>query len=104
MLMSENWLKQDVRILHFMHRICGTFCVRRYQQFYTLMVNGNAYNQNSLIAVTQWVEKTDLLQKPLKYFRFSKGHNSKSKLYHQKYMKEKKGSYQFLLKWLTAYE
>ena len=35
---------------------------------------------------------------------FSKGHNSKSKLYRQKYMKEKKGRYQFLLKWLTAYE
>ena len=38
---------------NFMHRICGTFCLRRYQQFCTLMVNGNAYNQNSLIAVTQ---------------------------------------------------
>ena len=62
MLMSENWLKQDVRILQFMHRICGTFCVRRYQQFCTLMVNGNAYNQNSLIAVTQWVEKADLIR------------------------------------------
>ena len=36
-------IKQDVRILQFMHRICGTFCVRRYQQFC----------QNSLIAVTQ---------------------------------------------------
>ena len=45
--------KQNVRILQFKHRICGTFCVRRYQQFCTLMVNGNAYNQNSLIAVTQ---------------------------------------------------
>ena len=32
---------------------CSTFCVRKYQQFCTLMVNGNAYNQNSLIAVTQ---------------------------------------------------
>ena len=64
MLMSENWLKQDVRILHFMHRICGTFCVHRYQQFCTLMVNGNAYNQNSLIAVTHWVEKTDLIRLP----------------------------------------
>ena len=62
MLMSENWLKQDLRILQFMHRICGTFCVRRYQQFSTLMVNGNAYNQNSLIAVAQWVEKTDLIR------------------------------------------
>ena len=62
MLISENWLKQDIRILQFMHRICGTFCVRRYQQFCTLMVNGNAYNQNSLIAVTQWVEKTDLIR------------------------------------------
>ena len=51
--MSENRLKQDVRILQFMHQICGTFCVRRYQQFCTLMVNGNAYNQNSLSAVTQ---------------------------------------------------
>ena len=61
MLMSENWLKQDVRILHFMHQICGTFCVRRYQQFCTLMVNWNAYNQNLLIAVTHWVEKTDLI-------------------------------------------
>ena len=40
MLMSENWLKQDVRILQFMHRIRGTFCVRRYQQFCTLMVKG----------------------------------------------------------------
>ena len=60
MLMSENWLKQDVQILQFMHWICGMFCVRRYQQFCTLMANGNAYNQNSLIAVTQWVEKTDL--------------------------------------------
>ena len=45
-----------------MHPICGTFCVRRYQQFCTLMVNGNAYNQNSLIAVTQWVEKADLIR------------------------------------------
>ena len=62
MLMSENWLKQDIRILQFMHRICGTFCVRRYQQICTLMVNGNAYNQNSLIAVTQWVEKADLIR------------------------------------------
>ena len=62
MLMSENWLKQDVRILQFMHRICSTFCVRSYQQFCTLMVNGNAYNQNSLIAVTQWVEKADLIR------------------------------------------
>ena len=62
MLMSENWLKQDVQNLQFMHRICGTFCVRRYQQFCTLMVNGNAYNQNSLIAVTHWVEKTDLIR------------------------------------------
>ena len=62
MLMSENWLKQDVRILQFMHRICGTFWVRKYQQFCTLMVNGNAYNQNSLIAVTQWVEKADLIR------------------------------------------
>ena len=62
MLMSENWLKQDVRILQFMHRICGTFCVRKYQQFCTLMVNGNAYNQNSLMAITQWVEKTDLIR------------------------------------------
>ena len=52
MLMSENRLKQDVLILQFKHRICCTFCVRRYQQFCTLMVNGNAYNQNSLIAVT----------------------------------------------------
>ena len=34
MLMSENWLKQDVRILQFMHRICSTFCVRKYQQFW----------------------------------------------------------------------
>ena len=56
MLMSENRLKQDVLILQFKHRICCTFCVRRYQQFCTLMVNGNAYNQNSLIAVTHWVE------------------------------------------------
>ena len=62
MLMSENWLKQDIRILQFMHRICGTFCVHRYQQFCMLMANGNAYNQNSLIAVTQWVEKTDLIR------------------------------------------
>ena len=62
MLMSENWLKQDVRILQFMHRICGMFCVRRYQQFCALMVNGNVYNQNSLIAVTQWVEKADLIR------------------------------------------
>ena len=62
MLMSENGLMQDVRILQFMHRICGTFCVRRYQQFCMLMVNGNAYNQNSLIAVTQWVEKADLIR------------------------------------------
>ena len=52
MLMSENRLKQDIRILQFMHQICGTFCVCRYQQFCTLMVNGNAYNQNLLIAVT----------------------------------------------------
>ena len=29
MLMSENWLKQDVRILQFMHRIlCTEFAVR----------------------------------------------------------------------------
>ena len=62
MLMSENWLKQDVRILQFMHQICSTFCVHRYQQFCTLMVNGNAYNQNFLIAVTHWVEKTDLIR------------------------------------------
>ena len=62
MLMSENWLKQEVRILQFMHRICGMFCVRRYQQLCTLMVNGNAYNQNSLTAVTQWVEKADLIR------------------------------------------
>ena len=61
-LLSENWLKQDVRILQFMHRICSTFCVRRYQQFCTLMVNGNAYNQNLLNAVTHWVEKTDLIR------------------------------------------
>ena len=53
MLMSENRLKQDVRILQFMHRICGTFWIRRYQQFCTLMVNGNAYNQDSLIAITK---------------------------------------------------
>ena len=37
-------------------------CVRRYQQFCTLMANGDANNQNSLIAVTQWVEKTDLIR------------------------------------------
>ena len=43
-------------------------------------------------------------QKSLKYFWCSKGRNSKSKLYRQKNMKEKKGSYQFLLKWLIAYE
>ena len=36
--------------------------LRRYQQFCTLMVNGNAYNQNLLIAVTHWVEKTDLIR------------------------------------------
>ena len=62
MLMSENWLKQDVWILQFMHQIFGTFCVPRYQQFCTLMVNGNAYNQNLLIVVTHWVEKTDLIR------------------------------------------
>ena len=39
-----------------------TFCVCKYQQFCMLMVNGNAYNQNSLIAVTQWVEKADLIR------------------------------------------
>ena len=60
MLMSENWLKQDIQISQFIHQIFSTFCVRRYQQFCTLMVNGNAYNQNLLIAVTHWVEKTDL--------------------------------------------
>ena len=52
MLMSESGLKRGVGILQLMHGICGTFCVCRYQQFYTLMVNGNAYNQNSLTAVT----------------------------------------------------
>ena len=62
MLISENWLKQDVWILQFMHRICSTFCVCRCQQFCMLIVNGNAYNQNLLIAVTQWVEKTDLIR------------------------------------------
>ena len=62
MLMSENWLKQDVGLLQFMHRICNTFCVRRYQQFCTLMVIGNAYNKNYKIAVAHWVEKTDLIR------------------------------------------
>ena len=50
MLMSEN-----VRILQFKHQICGTFCVHRYQQFCTLMVNGNAYNQNLLIDVKRLI-------------------------------------------------
>ena len=49
-------------------------------------------------------KKKEEKQKSLKYFRCSKGCNSKSKLYRQKYMKEKKGSYQFLLKLLIAYE
>ena len=62
MQMSENGLKHDIRISQFMHRICGTFCVRRYQQFCTLMVNGNTYNQNSLTAVTQRVGKADLIR------------------------------------------
>ena len=61
-LMSENWFKQDVQILQFMHRIGGTFCVRRYQQFCTLMMNGNADNQNLLIAVAHCVERTDFDQ------------------------------------------
>ena len=55
MLMSENWLKQDVQIMQFMHRIYGTFSVRSYQQFCTLMVNGNAYNQNSLIELKRLI-------------------------------------------------
>ena len=38
--------------MQFMHLICGTFCVRRSEQFCTLMVNGNADNENLLIAVT----------------------------------------------------
>ena len=62
MLMSENWFKQDVRILQFMLRIDGMFCVRRYQQFCVLVMNGNADNQNLLIAVTHCVEKTDFDQ------------------------------------------
>ena len=62
MPMSENWLKQDVRILQFMYQICGMFCVRRYQQFCMLMVNGNAYNQNLIIAAIHWVEKTDMIR------------------------------------------
>ena len=32
--MSENRLEQDVL---YVHQICGRFCVRRYQQFCTLM-------------------------------------------------------------------
>ena len=62
MLMNENWLEKDVRILRFMHRICNTFCVCKYKQFCTLLMNGNANNRNSLIAVTQWVEKADLIR------------------------------------------
>ena len=50
---NERKLIQAGRMMQFMHRICGTFCVRRSQQFCTLMVNGNADNQNMLIAVTQ---------------------------------------------------
>ena len=43
-----------------MHRIGGIFCVPRYQQFCTLMINGNADNQNLLIAVTYCVERTEV--------------------------------------------
>ena len=49
---NERKLIQAGGTMQFMHRICGTFCVRRSQQFCTLMVNGNADNQNLLIAVT----------------------------------------------------
>ena len=45
-----------------MHRIGGMFCVCRYQQFCTLMMNGNADNQNLLIAVTHCFERTDFDQ------------------------------------------
>ena len=48
--------------MQFMHQICGMFCVRRSQQFCTLMVNGNADNQNLLIAITHRVERTDFDQ------------------------------------------
>ena len=49
---NERKLIQAGGTMQFMHRICGMFCVRRSQQFCTLMVNGNADNQNLLIAVT----------------------------------------------------
>ena len=54
---NEQKLIQAGRTMQFMHRICRTFCVHRCQQFCTLMVNGNADNQNLLIAVTHWVER-----------------------------------------------
>ena len=36
-------------------------CIHRYQQFCTLMINGNADDQNLLIAVTHCVERTDFV-------------------------------------------
>ena len=59
---NERKLIQAGCTMQFMHRICGTFCVCRSQQFCTLMVNGNADNQNLLIAGTHWVERTDFDQ------------------------------------------
>ena len=73
MLMSENWLKQDVGIAIYM---CtnSAFCVRvdtnnsvcswqiLYMNHLLWYVNGNADNHNLLIAVTHWVERTDFDQ------------------------------------------
>ena len=42
MLMSEK-LIQTGRMMQFMHRICSKFCVRRSQQFCTLMLNGTCH-------------------------------------------------------------
>ena len=60
MLMSENWLKRDVRC-----NLCTEFVVRFVYvdpNNSALMVNGNADNQSLLIAVTHWVERTDFDQ------------------------------------------
>ena len=72
MLISENWLKQDIRMLQFIHApnlwyvLCTNNSIRSWQILYVnhvlRYVNGNADNQNLLISVTHWVERTDFDQ------------------------------------------
>ena len=62
MLMSENWLKQDGRILQFRHRICNTFCVRKYQQFCMLKcLQSKFVNSCHTMSWKGWFDQVDSL-------------------------------------------